>query len=378
MRKYSGIEYRISYAQNREDIILNGFLGKVKKGFYVDVGANHPIQDSVTYLFYKKDWHGINIEPIQGLYDELVSLRPRDINLKLGVGSKRGKLTLRQYNGREGLSTFSNEMKSEYTSHHKDGVFEDVEVPVRPLKEILKGYEDTDLHFMKIDVEGFEQEVIEGNDWNKFRPWLLCIEANHIFQPWQAILEENQYQEVFFDGLNKYFLAKEHSKLLTTFSYPEAMLSRPIVTPEIDEALRTQGEIEYRFKHQIDIQQTRINELTAHINSLEHQIRESRRLKPAVKQTLKAIDNAIVVRLKNNEKKRRHSPLAADFPDAGVDMREVDELLKTIRVSDFGALYTLKGHFKSTEGVAYRAYHTATRRSFHTLRAVKHKLKPRR
>ena len=70
------MKHFISYAQNREDVILNGFFEGRDKGFYVDVGAGNPVDDSVTKLFYDKGWHGINIEPIPHIYKELEKQTP--------------------------------------------------------------------------------------------------------------------------------------------------------------------------------------------------------------------------------------------------------------------------------------------------------------
>ena len=53
----------LSYAQFLEDIQLYRALKEIKNGFYIDVGANHPLDHSVTKLFYEKGWSGINIEP---------------------------------------------------------------------------------------------------------------------------------------------------------------------------------------------------------------------------------------------------------------------------------------------------------------------------
>src|SRR4051812_9289860 len=98
----------ISYAQNREDIILNAFFKDIKDGFYIDVGANDPVHESVTKLFYLKGWRGINIEPSENLHRRLLADRPRDINLKLGVSDHDGELKFREYLLGDGLSTFSN------------------------------------------------------------------------------------------------------------------------------------------------------------------------------------------------------------------------------------------------------------------------------
>jgi len=88
-----------SYAQYLEDIILFLFLYDVKNGFYIDVGANDPIIDSVTNFFYLKGWNGINIEPLDDKYKLLKDQRSRDINLNIAVGKEKGNTTLYIYKG---------------------------------------------------------------------------------------------------------------------------------------------------------------------------------------------------------------------------------------------------------------------------------------
>ena len=82
----------VSYAQNFEDVILHRVLKEVKKGFYIDVGANDPVIDSVTKAFYDDGWHGINIEPVSEWFEKLQLVRPNDINLQTGVGAKKADL----------------------------------------------------------------------------------------------------------------------------------------------------------------------------------------------------------------------------------------------------------------------------------------------
>jgi len=76
----------ISYAQNLEDVMHYRALRDVKRGFYVDVGANSPDQHSVTRTLYERGWRGINIEPATGFHEQLVAARPDDINLAVAVG----------------------------------------------------------------------------------------------------------------------------------------------------------------------------------------------------------------------------------------------------------------------------------------------------
>lgn len=195
-----------TYAQYNEDIILYALLHDVKKGFYVDVGANYPTIDSVTKLFYDKGWTGINIEPIKSLYKQFLEIRPNDINLQCGAGDKPGKVTLREYTEVSGHSTFDPAQKKQHDASLK---YTDYDVDIKTLESILDDTKPKHVHFIKIDVEGFEFEVVAGNNWTKYRPEVVCIEANHVSQDWRKILKDNKYRLFIGDGLNEYYVANE-------------------------------------------------------------------------------------------------------------------------------------------------------------------------
>ncbi|HVT34612.1 MAG TPA: FkbM family methyltransferase, partial [Nevskiaceae bacterium] len=84
----------ITYAQNAEDVMLWRALREIERGFYIDVGAQDPIVDSVTKAFYERGWHGINIEPVEHWYERLVHDRPHDINLRLAASDHSGEMNL--------------------------------------------------------------------------------------------------------------------------------------------------------------------------------------------------------------------------------------------------------------------------------------------
>lgn len=241
--------YKISYAQNREDVIIEAFFPDVTEGFYVDVGANDPTDDSVTKLFYDKGWHGINIEPSKRLYEKLTRVREKDINIQIGIASKKGKLTFREYDN-HGLSTFSEEMKKGYEklASQKTDTYIEYTIPVKPLSHALSEASPSHIHFMKIDVEGFEYEVLISNDWEKYRPELICIEANHILKDWHPILSKANYELVFFDGLNEYFLAKEAINRKDNFNYADSLiLKKPIISPGLANQLRNYEKLQSRM-----------------------------------------------------------------------------------------------------------------------------------
>jgi hypothetical protein len=105
----------ISYAQNSEDVVLWRALRDLETGFYVDVGAGDPKEDSVTYAFYERGWSGINIEPLDEYFGKLTQARPRDTNLKVAVGREVGLRTLYAFAG-TGLSTLYPEIAARHKS----------------------------------------------------------------------------------------------------------------------------------------------------------------------------------------------------------------------------------------------------------------------
>ena len=235
--------YRVSYAQNHEDLIVSGFFPDVETGFYVDVGANHPVRHSVTKILYDKGWRGINIEPNIDLFKLVEKYRPSDVNLNVGIAAKEGSLKLRVYHSRDGLaglSTFTEEIKEEYLHKENEDTknFTDVVVNTTSLSQMFKKQNVDIIHFLKVDVEGFENEVLHSNDWNKYRPILLCIESNHLVNDWHKYLKEQKYTVVFNDGLNDYLLANEEISRRENFDYAKIMLlDKPVINSDLADVI---------------------------------------------------------------------------------------------------------------------------------------------
>lgn len=214
----------ISYAQSFEDVLLWRALREVKSGFYVDVGAHDPEADSVTRWFYGEGWSGINIEPHPAFHARLVRARKRDVNLACAAGAKRGVAKLHLI-GRTGLSSLdaATARAAEARGHR---VTQRLRVPVRPLREILSPFAGRDIHFLKIDAEGSERAVLEGMDFSRDRPWIVLIEATFPNSPvenshlWRDVIEAAGYRGVWFDGLNRWFVAEERAALAPLIALP--------------------------------------------------------------------------------------------------------------------------------------------------------------
>ena len=52
-RRRMGQPPMISFAQNGEDVLIDRVFPD-PKGYYIDVGACHPVRDSVTHYFYSR------------------------------------------------------------------------------------------------------------------------------------------------------------------------------------------------------------------------------------------------------------------------------------------------------------------------------------
>jgi len=165
------------YAQEGEDIILARIFDHKKNGFFVDIGAHHPTRFSNTYYFYKNlNWSGLNIEPNPEVMTLFQLKRRRDINLNFGVASKVETLEFYQFD-EPALNTFSKSMLDERLSTTPYKHIETKSIQVLPLSEILDRHltPNTHIDFMTVDVEGLDLEVLQSNNWEKYRPsWVLA------------------------------------------------------------------------------------------------------------------------------------------------------------------------------------------------------------
>ncbi len=83
-----------SYSMDGEDIEIFNYFKNKKNGFYVDVGAYHPIQRNNTMLLYLNGWEGINIDISDFSIKLFNHLRSRDSNLNLAISNKEGNVEM--------------------------------------------------------------------------------------------------------------------------------------------------------------------------------------------------------------------------------------------------------------------------------------------
>ncbi len=221
----------ISCAQNGEDIVLARALKPWDaKGFWVDCGAGHPKYNSATKLFSQFGWTGINIEPLADEFMLLTQDRPLDENVQCLLGADNGTGTI--FAGpaeNRGSSTTDPLLVARYAKEFGQ-TFNETQVPIRTLTDILRAKQFPTIDFLKIDVEGDELEVLRGIDLSEFNPRILVIKAIRPnstelnYKHWEDRVLSSGYVCALYDGLNHFYVKENNSDLLKLLAVPANVL----------------------------------------------------------------------------------------------------------------------------------------------------------
>jgi FkbM family methyltransferase len=214
----------VSYAQNGEDVLLHRVFGGQETGFYVDVGAYHPVIGSITKAFYDRGWSGINIEP-GSVFAELMEARPRDVNLQMAVLDHAGEVAFVEDDADRGMS------------HVLEGCAgATLMVPCDTLETIVRNHSrGRPIDFVKVDAEGAEDAIVRSTDWRALRPRVLLLEATRPWssalanQDWEPVLFQHGYIRAYFDGINCFYIPEEEQAALQRhFQVPVNVLDRAV------------------------------------------------------------------------------------------------------------------------------------------------------
>lgn len=212
-----------SYSQNFEDVILWRCLKDIKTGFYVDVGAQHPVVDSVSLGFYEKGWRGIHVDPSPEYAELLRQYRPDEVVIQKAISTSNDPIAFYQIEG-TGLSTSDHGIAA---SHESLGFQNQcITVATTTLAEIFDGVSSSEIHWLKIDVEGLEGDVLDSWGGHSSRPWIVCIEStlpltkSDLSYQWAHKLLDRGYKFGYFDGLNQFYVSSEKPELLDLIKIP--------------------------------------------------------------------------------------------------------------------------------------------------------------
>lgn len=268
-----------SRAQNFEDVMLWRALGDVEAGFFIDVGAQHPIKDSVSKIFSEHGWRGIHVEPTPEFSDMLRTDRPNETVIAAVVSEKQGAVTF--FNIADtGLSTGRRDIAE---AHAAAGYpYREITVPTLSLDDLLALAPSDDIHWLKIDVEGMEREVLESWRTSLRRPWIVVIEANlpgsqtPSHESWEELILAKGYHHVYYDGLNRFYISDAHRALDDHFALPPNIFDGFQFDPLSDHAIIVQrlhqADIE-ALESTIETLKSRLAEMRSETDALSEQWR---------------------------------------------------------------------------------------------------------
>ncbi len=196
-----------------EEELLCSFFGD-RKGFFLDVGANHPVDGSQTYALEKLGWSGICVEP-QPKYVQLHEQlrKSKFVCCACGSPSQVGReLTLYAMDSNASLVpnlvlySNLNQIEASYS------------VPVETIDRILELNNTEKLDFLSIDIEGFEMDAFAGFSINRWRPSLILVEDHLYDHKVHRLLKENGYKLIRRTELNMWYVPSEFPIRLTLWA----------------------------------------------------------------------------------------------------------------------------------------------------------------
>ena len=225
----------VSHAQNFEDVMLHRALEHVDKGVYIDIGAQDTVVDSVSLAFYNLGWRGLHVEPTSQYAAKLRSARPDEDVVEAAVAAEGGLLEMHEIKD-TGLSTG----KADIAERHLAAGFavERRLVPSIRLEQLLNHFEGSEIHWLKIDVEGMEKDVIAGWGESPARPWIVVVESTlpnspePSFLDWESDLLALGYRFAYFDGLNRFYVSALHGELMAAFQAPPNFFDDFALSPD--------------------------------------------------------------------------------------------------------------------------------------------------
>lgn len=157
--------------------ILRGYFPSDYSGTLLEVGAAHPTMASVSFPFREFGWNIISIEPNPELINNF-----KELNLSVleyaACAEDKGATTFKI--SPNSFSCSALEVKDNYKGFMgwTDDHYRTIEVQALKLDTILQKHHPDlqSIDALLIDTEGWELEVLEGFDLNKFDPKVVCLE----------------------------------------------------------------------------------------------------------------------------------------------------------------------------------------------------------
>ena len=175
------------FSQFGQDRALESLGLLVNGGVFVEVGSNHPMNNSNSYYLESKlGYSGISVDPID--YSELYRQhRPKTEFINAAIDSTRSSVILNLAKKNDGREDQVSSLHSEVIAHGRGFEVQQVEVSAVTLASVCKNLSHIDL--LLLDVEGHEIDVLNSLDWDRIQPDVVLAENTGEFYP-RKLLED--------------------------------------------------------------------------------------------------------------------------------------------------------------------------------------------
>lgn len=185
------------------------------RGMFAEVGANDPIIGSQTAELEKQGWFGVLVEPLPHLASRLRKERAsRVIEAACGSPAMAGRRLPLAVDGAHS-SLDPNRIHARWDRNER------ILVDVVTLTSALDQAGLQQVDFLSIDAEGFQEEVLLGLDFVKFRPRLILVEDHLLGLRTHRYLVNNGYKLVRRTGLNGWYVPQEVGFAVSLFGYSQ-------------------------------------------------------------------------------------------------------------------------------------------------------------
>ena len=187
--RLAGLKHRkTSFSQFGEDVHISSIYERlaftkkvvtIENGWTVTVGSYRPIVHSNTYIFNRKGWRGINIDPTPGSALRFDRVCRRDINLEVAIGESTGEGSFYVFGTPSVYNTLDPAM-AEAASRVLGKKPIIMPVQIRRLDNILDQHMASPVSFeiLSIDAEGHDIVILRSNDFGRYRPRIIVIEVH--------------------------------------------------------------------------------------------------------------------------------------------------------------------------------------------------------
>ena len=202
-----------SYSYSHVDLVVDKMFSKINKGFYIDIGCNHPIKFNNTYTLYKRGWRGINIDLDKTSIKEFNKLRKEDCNIQALVSSEENiDKKIYYYHDRSAINTVSKKLIDYRKS--KDGDFKIKNQKTKTLNNIIENsrFKNEKINILSIDVEDHEYDVLKNFNFKKYDVDCIIAEV-HDYTHEKLEIYNHNIDSIINDKLYK-LLVENNYKLI--------------------------------------------------------------------------------------------------------------------------------------------------------------------